>query len=170
MTYIEIDIEDCIKYMKGGRPPLDREDIARQLLQWAQLPKSTNLNAFCAFCKPPISPAQLLVMSREEGFKLIYAIVKGIIAAKREELNARGEMTNTAFNIGCRLYDLFLDEKWKEEKKFEKELDIKKPDEQSPELIEKYLQMVEVFKSPSNSFSSSQRNIEDINMSNETKS
>lgn len=165
MTYIQIDIDDCMKYMKGGRPPLDRVDIARQLLEWAQMPKSTNLNAFCAFCKPVISPSQLLVMSKEEGFKIVYAVVKGIIAARREEFNARGEMTNTAFNVGCRLYDIFLDEKWKEERKFEKELDIKKPDEQSPELLEKYLQMVEVFSSPS-----SQRKIEENKINIDTKS
>lgn len=110
--------------MVMGRPKTwDREDICRQLLEWASLPSSLNLNAFCVSCEPPIPPSQLIRLSKEnDDFCQSYELAKSWIAARREEANSEKMLSDAAYNKNARNYDYFLKHDWKEEEIFKSSL------------------------------------------------
>ncbi len=110
--------------MVMGRPQeWDREYIMQEMLAWAKLPDSLNINAFCTSLDPEIDPDYLLRLSKEtEDFRRVYRIVKAYLATRREEANSEKMLSDKAFSSGLRNYDLFLKEDWKEEKTFESSL------------------------------------------------
>jgi hypothetical protein len=111
--------------MVAGRPrEYDREEIFKQLLQWAELDTSINLNEFCFFfCNPKVSLKTLIVLSKETPeFSESYAIAKCACHVRRERANSLKTLSDAAFNRNARRYDYLEMEGYIEEKTFESSL------------------------------------------------
>lgn len=149
----------------GGRPRIyDREKIARELLEWASLPTSLNLNKFCATRQPPLDPLYLLEMCEtDDEISRACRTAKGMLASNREEANSRKELTNQAYSSNHRVYDKFAEKQWKDEIKFEKNVEKELKKQDNAEINEKFENFV-------NQFESLKRNKDDSSINNETKS
>jgi len=102
----------------------DREALMEKMIAWAKLPTSLNINAFCTSVVPEIDPEYLReIVNKEEKFSSVYRIVKAYLATRREQANSDRKLSNQAYSSGLRHYDLFLKEDWKEERKFELEIE-----------------------------------------------
>lgn len=130
--------------MVMGRPrEWDREKLKWQLMHWAELPNSLNINAFCCLPDILISPTKLLQFVKEDqDFREVYNIVKAFIAARREEANCEKILSDKAFAISHKVYDLFQKEEDREDFKYQKELerDIQKEikNEGSDEIVARF--------------------------------
>lgn len=95
---------------EGGRPRIhDREDIARQLIEWARDENSMNLNKFCCTREPPLDPNQILTWSHEDKeFRRAYDIAKGFLAARREERLNNELLHVKAYDLNATVYDQFI--------------------------------------------------------------
>ena len=116
--------------MAGGRPrEYDPEYLMQEILIWARLPNSLNINAFCSSVRPEIDPEYLKELVRKDKeFSRVYRIVKSYLATRREEAVTEKVLSETAFNRNLHHYDKFLYDDWKEEKTFESELKSKEAD------------------------------------------
>lgn len=110
--------------MAGGRPPeWDTDFLKREIILWARLPNSLNINAFCCSLDPEIDPDYLLyLIKKDPEFSRIHRIVKTYLSARREEANSEKLLSDAAFKSALRHYDLFLKEDWKEEETFKANL------------------------------------------------
>jgi hypothetical protein len=120
----------------NGRPrEWDREKLIWQLMQWAELPNSLNLNAFCTLPEIMISPRKLLsFVSADEDFREQYEIVKAKIAVRREEAVCEKILTDCAYNRTIRYMDGFENNYWRKEKEFESSLKQKENQSQSGDI------------------------------------
>lgn len=105
---------------KNGRPrEHDRDKIAQEMIEWARLPASSNLNAFCVSLEPPIDPSKISNWAKEDdNFRQAYRITKSYLAKNREEMLSDGILHQAAYNRNARVYDFFENEKWEDETLF----------------------------------------------------
>src|SRR5277367_4267778 len=113
----------------GGRPRTwDREKIADELVAWAMLDDSINLNAFCAIKLMP--PSKISEFANEDKrFHEAYEIAKSYIAIHRENRLTDGTLHVKAYDLNARVYDYFLKQDHKEMLRLQAEL---KNQEQKP--------------------------------------
>jgi hypothetical protein len=104
-----------------GRPRIhDRDQIASDLIEWAKLADSINLNGFCCTRDPPIQPSKLTQWRDEdEYFRKAYEIAKSFIASRREILLNGGKLHVKAYDLNATTYDHFLKEDRRETARFE---------------------------------------------------
>lgn len=163
--------------MTLGRPrEWDREKLKWQLMHWAELPNSLNMNAFCVQPDVMISPGKLLkFVGEDEDFREVYDTVKSYIGARREEANSSKELSDAAYNKQLHVYDKFYKvanrkekmydhELAKDFKRFEKDLDKETEQQDALGIKESFDKVMAQLSALS------KRNIEDSNISNETKS
>ena len=107
----------------AGRPKEhDREKLAKELIEWALLPDSINLNGFCCTRKPPIAPSKITLFRNESPiFREAYETAKAFLADRREKMLNNETLHVKAYDLNATTYDYFL----KEEKYEEKEQDLK---------------------------------------------
>ena len=158
--------------MAAGRPQeWDVDYLNQEILIWARLPNSLNINAFCHSIDPEIDPDYLLqLVKKHPEFSRTYRIVKTYLAARREEANSEKMLGEKAYVANLKHYDVFLKEFEKEETKemMTFEVDLKKGMEETTDKKE----MISKFDAVSNQLDSliSQRKIQLNNVSNDTKS
>lgn len=94
---------------EGGRPKeYDRKAIASALIEWAKRDDSINLNKFCAYHDPIISPHAMLRWCREDNeFRTAYEQAKTFLGFRREEKLNNGELHTKAFDLNATVYDAF---------------------------------------------------------------
>lgn len=169
MADFEIIIEKEKEKDLGGRPRVhDRQQIAKELIEWALLDTSTNLNGFCATRIPMISPCKITQWADEDNedgkqFRKAYECAKACIGMRRELMLSNGSLHSKAYDLNYKVYDHFAKKEWKESIKFES--DIKKDDDQNLKLtqVEQFNNAIAQFKSAL----LSDRNIDDNNISND---
>jgi len=117
--------------MVMGRPRLhDREQIAEDLVAWAQLSTSINMNGFCATRDPPLAPSFVTNWAREDSdFRAAYDSAKAILGMRREQRLSDGSLHLKAYDLNAKVYDHFLKEEWKESIKFESQVAKEKEEE-----------------------------------------
>jgi hypothetical protein len=95
--------------MVAGRPQeYDRVKIANDLIEWAKRSDSINLNKFCAYNDPIISPHAMLRWCREDDkFRTAYEKAKTFLAFRREEQLSSGELHAKAYDLNATVYDQF---------------------------------------------------------------
>jgi len=106
--------------MAFGRPKeWDTDFLKREMLTWAKLPNSLNINAFCCSLDPEIDPEYLRqLVNKDPDFSRVYRIVKAYLCTRREQANSEKLLSDAAFKSALRHYDLFLKEDWKDEETF----------------------------------------------------
>ena len=145
----------------------DREHLAQELVLWAQLPDSLNLNAFCTSRSPMISAVYLLQMVDEDaGLAEAYSIAQACLATRREEANAAKELTDAAYKCNLRVYDKINHKQWKDELKFEKALDKETANEAAKVSESKFSEVIDQLAG----FSRSNRKIDASSTNSDTKS
>jgi hypothetical protein len=94
-----------------GRPrEHDREDVARQMIEWAKREDSLTLTGFSA--KTMISSTIIRNWrSLDPNFRALTDIIYDIIAERRERKYNAGEIKDRSYSIHSRVYDGYLDEK-----------------------------------------------------------
>jgi hypothetical protein len=119
----------------------DRDQIALDMIEWAQKEDSLNLNGFCA--EQLIAPSKISNWAKEEPFfRQAYEITKAILAERRERRLAEDKLHVKAFDLNASVYDHFLKETRMEIAKFEAMLKIENLDSQSPEVLEKFTMLM----------------------------
>lgn len=118
---------------EGGRPrEHDRQQIAKDLLEWAKLETSLNLNGFCA--KQLIAPQKISQFALEDDmFRESLQLTKSILAERRERNLVTGILHNKAYEANLTVYDHFIKEDRREEKEFD--ASIKKDESKTPSEI-----------------------------------
>lgn len=110
--------------MVMGRPQeYNRVKIAEEIIEWAKLPDSINLNKFCAYHDPIIPATTMLNWVREDpDFRKAYECARMFLASRREEwLN--GELLHVkAYDLNATVYDQFLKCEKREQAEFESNL------------------------------------------------
>lgn len=101
----------------------DREEMAAKLLEWAKKDTSINFNGFCA--QELIPPQNISKWKHEnECFHEAYDITRSILATRREHgLNA-GTVHVKTYDLNAGVYDYFLKEESRDEKKFDASLKL----------------------------------------------
>jgi hypothetical protein len=112
---------------EGGRPIVhDRERLAKELIEWAKLPTSVNLNGFCCSRNPPISPIKLSLFSNEnEQFREALQIAKAFLAERRERMLSEETLHSKAYDMNATVYDYFMREERMAQAKYEADLKAK---------------------------------------------
>ena len=108
----------------GGRPrEHDRDAIALELLEWAKLPDSINLNGFCCTREPPISPSFITRWAKEcDRFKQAYETAKAFLGDRREKMLNMEMLHVKAYDLNASTYDQFLKEEKRLQAEFESNL------------------------------------------------
>lgn len=106
-----------------GRPRVhDRDQIAKDLIEWAKKPDSINLCKFCAYYEPIIPPNKMTLWAKEcENFRQSYEAAKLFLGFRREEWLNQEHLHVKAYDLNASTYDYFL----KEEKRAQAEFDSK---------------------------------------------
>ena len=107
-----------------GRPRThDRDQIAKELIEWAQLPDSINLCGFCCSRQPPIAPQRITQWASEcDHFQEAYWQAKAFIGARREVLLSKDKLHVKAYDLNARTYDEFLKQEMKETEAYKAKL------------------------------------------------
>jgi hypothetical protein len=123
---------------KGGRPRIhDRDQIALDMIEWAKLPDSINLNKFCCTREPPLAPSMITNWAREcERFKRAYETAKAFLGARREEWLAEERLHVKAYDLNANTYDHFLKDERRAEKEYEASLKVEKSDQPTKIIFE----------------------------------
>jgi hypothetical protein len=142
----------------------DRDQIADELIKWAEKDDSINLNKFCAINALP--PSKLSQWAKEEdAFRQSYELAKAHLAARREQWLGFGALHVKAYDICAPAYDYFLKEEKRAQAEYESEL-------KSRTEISVTDEIKEMFSATMNQLSSlqSERRIADKSNSSDTKS
>lgn len=126
--------------MTVGRPrEYDREKIAHDLIEWAKKPDSLNLNKFCAYNDPIISPLAMLRWCREdEQFRIAYEKAKAFLAFRREEKLNNNELHVKAFDLNASVYDNFLKEDKQDAERFKAQVAAEQAQNYSKDESDKF--------------------------------
>jgi len=110
--------------MVAGRPrEHDREKIIQDMIEWAKLPTSLNVNQFVAEYKIMITPRKLSEYAKEDDkFRESYEHVKAHLGARREVAVNTGKLHVKAYDLNATAYDFVLKEDRQETKIFDNEL------------------------------------------------
>ena len=108
----------------NGRPRKhDREQIANDMLEWAQQPDSINLNKFCAHYKPHIPPSKISNWAKEDDvFRQAYEVTNAFLAYRREEWLNDKRLHVKAYDLNAYVHDHFMNENRKEHAAYESSL------------------------------------------------
>lgn len=111
--------------MVAGRPKEhDREKVFNDLVEWAKLDDSININKFCALhCDPPMPVSNILRwISEEPKFRGPYETAKAFIAFRREEFVSADLLHVKAYDLNSSAYDVHLHSHKRDDLKFESNL------------------------------------------------
>jgi len=110
--------------MVAGRPRThNREQIAKDIIEWARKPDSINLCKFCAYYDPPIHPSKLANWAKEcEKFRQSYDIAKLFLGSRREEWLNQDLLHVKAYDLNATNYDYFLKEEKRSQQEYENTL------------------------------------------------
>jgi len=123
----------------------DRNQIAIDMIEWAQKDDSLNLNGFCGI--KLIQPSKISNWAKEdEFFRQAYEITKALLAERRERGLNEDKLHSKAYDLNACTYDHFLKESKMEMAKYESMLKIENMDSQSPEVIEKFTALMSQMK------------------------
>lgn len=124
----------------GGRPRIhDREALREDLLKWSKLMYSINLNAWSG--KHEISYRYVFKWAKEDPvFRESLEIAKANIAANREELLCKGALHPVAYSRSLHMYDPYMYNHWKKEKRYEGKIKSKAEKEANRDLVIKVIQ------------------------------
>lgn len=119
---------------KGGRPrEHDRDSIMLELLEWAKLPDSINLNGFCCSREPPIPPSYITLYAREcPKFRAAYETAKAFLGDRREKMLNMEMLHVKAYDLNASTYDQFLKEEKRLQAEFESNLRKKEDEVKQP--------------------------------------
>lgn len=123
----------------SGRPrEHDRESIVLELIEWAKLPDSINLNGFCCTREPPLSPSFITRWAKECAiFRQAYEAAKAFIGIRREIMLSNQTLHVKAYDLNAKVYDHFLKEERQEEMIFESKINSEKA-EVSKDLVDQF--------------------------------
>ena len=123
--------------MVMGRPRIhDRDEIATQLIEWAQLPDSINLNGFCCSREPPMPPSKITQWAKEcDNFRQAYESAKAFIGQRREIMLSQELLHVKAYDLNATTYDHFMKEERKETLKYSAEVNAEQENKQTPITI-----------------------------------
>lgn len=107
--------------MVAGRPRThDRQQIAKDLIDWAKKDGSINLCKFCAHYDPPIPPQKMTQFANESvEFREAYESAKMFIGARREEMLNDNRLHVKAYDLNATTYDYFLKHERRQQAEFE---------------------------------------------------
>jgi len=130
--------------MPGGRPQFPgKEQLFKDLIEWAKQPDSINLCAFCCSREPPLAPTLLIRWSKEnEEFSRSYDAAKAFIGARREQLLNSNKLHVKAYDLNATTYDPFLRDERRAQAEFEAELAKQKNDPATTQEISAALEAV----------------------------
>lgn len=123
--------------MPGGRPKeYDRLDVAKKMLEWAKDPESMNMNGFSVHV---MIPATTILRWKDEDpqFREAYELTRQILGNRREKALSKGELHVKAYDLNAKVYDPYLKEEWREERRFESDLKSKENEKVGAEFFEK---------------------------------
>lgn len=101
----------------------DRMKIAEEMIEWAKLPDSINLNKFCCLHDPILSASMIIRWSKEDPeFRQAYETAKSFLGYRREEKLTNNELHVKAYDLNATNYDLFLRDEKREQAQFESDL------------------------------------------------
>ena len=127
--------------MVMGRPGHDRVKIAKEMLEWAKLDTSVNLNGFTAVSG--IVPRNILRWSKEDDdFCRTYDEVKSILGERRERYLTSGTLHVKAYDLNAKVYDAYLKDESRDEKVFEASLKAGEGEEINEEIKTKQDQIL----------------------------
>ena len=128
--------------MVAGRPQEhNRMKIAQEMIEWAKLPDSVNLNKFCCLHDPILSPSMIIRWTKEDNeFRQSYEIAKSFLGFRREEKLTSNELHVKAYDVNAATYDLFLRDERREQAQFESDLRKKENDTNNipPDYVEAF--------------------------------
>lgn len=155
-----------------GRPrEHDREAIGKELLEWAKLPNSINLNKFCCTRDPPLWPCQLSIWSDEDSqFRKSYETAKAFLGARREEWLTAETLHVKAYDLNAANYDYFLKKERRDQQIFEAKLNAEEHAALTKEDLQRMEAMMKAMAASQAFAQSSARNIANINIMSEDKS
>lgn len=106
----------------NGRPrEHDRDQVGSDLVEWAKLDDSLNLNKFCAIKEIP--PSNLSIWANQcDNFRKAYELAKCFIGYRREIKLTNNELHVKAYDLNASTYDYFLKEERRQQARFESEL------------------------------------------------
>ncbi len=111
----------------------DRDQVALDMINWAQLDTSINLNEFCAINK--MSPSMIIRWSKENDlFRQSYELVKAHLAWRRENWLNSEALHVKAYDLNATNYDMFLRDERRAQAEFEAGLKLQ-TDSQVPEVL-----------------------------------
>jgi len=123
----------------------DREQIAKDLIVWAEKEESINLNGFCA--SKLIAPSKLWLWSKEDAFfREALELAKAFLGERRERLLTNDMLHVKAYDLNAAVYDRFLKEERMETAKFEYLLKFVQEENHNPEVLEKYNELMSLMK------------------------
>lgn len=142
------------KLQKLGRPrEHDRDKIAQDLVDWAKLPDSINLNKFCAIKE--ISPCKLTIWAdKDESFRKAFELAKAYLGARREELLSKGVLHVKAYDLNAKTYDYFLKQEHRQQLEYESSLKKEEIAKFSKEELERSDALMEQLKAAQSSVQS----------------
>ena len=110
--------------MPAGRPrEHNREQIAKDLIEWAKLDSSINFNKFAAYYEPIFPVSKLRFWAAEDPeFRTAYECAKNFLAFRREEWLNQNKLHVKAFDLNATVYDLQHKEEKNENSTFESNL------------------------------------------------
>lgn len=141
----------------------DRDQIALDMIEWAQKEDSLNLNGFCGM--KLLAPSKISNWAKEDDFfRQAYEVTKGILGERRERLLGESKLHVKAYDLNACTYDHFLKENRMEMARFEALLKFAEDDNTPPELKQKVIELMELMQK------NQSRNIEETKSKAETKS
>ncbi len=109
--------------VSGRLREYDRDQIAKDLIEWAKKPDSINLNKFCCSYPTPFSPKKISAWSFEdEFFRESVEIAKAFLGARREEWLNQEILHVKGYDLNASTYDYFLKEEKRIQAEFESSL------------------------------------------------
>lgn len=134
--------------MAGGRPrEHNREQIAKDLIEWAKKPDSINLCKFCAYYEPIIPPSKMSEWAAQDNtFREAYEAAKLFLGFRREEMLSKDQLHVKAYDLNATVYDYFMDEKKEKTARFESSLG---KDQVTEAIKEEFKELSKMLKSKS---------------------
>ncbi len=119
-----VDTSRGYDYITGRPREHNRMQIARDLIEWARLEDSINLNKFVALhVNPPMPVTNLSKWAKEDDeFRQAYETAKAFIAFRREEFTSNDMLHIKCFDIAVLAYDGVIREQRREEAKYDSDL------------------------------------------------
>lgn len=111
-----------------GRPrEHDRDQIAKDIIEWASKETSINFCDFCSSYKPPFSHRKIPLWCSEcDSFRESYEIAQDYLGARREKMLSADILHVKAYDLNATTYDYFLRSERQRIAEFEHALNLEK--------------------------------------------